>query len=236
MKILAIFKKELQSYFYSPVAYIVFSAFLLVVGYLFYVVMASSMMASIEPILFNAGFILLLASPVLTMRLISEERKTNTIELLLTSPVSPAEVVIGKFLACFTVYLVLTVLTFQYPYIISMYSNNLDWGPIYSGYIGFLLLGAAFISLGLFASSLTENQVISAMISFSGLLLFWIIGWLKFALDNPLGEIISRLSLFDRYSEFLKGVVDSGNIVYFVSFIIIWLFMATRVLESDRWR
>jgi len=236
MKILAIIKKELQTYFYSPVAYIVFASFLLVVGYLFWVVLVSSKLATLEPLLFNAGFILLLASPVLTMRLISEERRSNTIELLLTSPISPVEIVIGKFLACFIVYLILMFLSFQYPLIMSFYSDNIDLGPIYSGYIGFALLGAAFISIGVFASTLTENQIISAMVSFAGLIIFWIIGWSKYAFENAFGDAISRLSLFERYSDFIKGVIDSGNVIYFVMFTVIWLFLATRVLESEKWR
>ena len=109
-------------------------------------------------------------------------------------------------------------------------------GPIQSGYLGFALLGASFISIGIFASALAENQIISAMVSFGILILFWIIGWIKFALDNPLGELISKSSLFERYSDFLKGVVDSSNVIYFVVFTMIWLFLATRVLESNRWR
>lgn len=236
MKILAILRKELQTYFYSPAAYIVFGSFLLIVGYLFWIVLVSSKVANLEPLLYNAAFILLLASPVLTMRLLSEERRSNTIELLLTSPISPVEIVIGKFLACFLLYLILIGLTLQYPAILHAYAQNLDWGPIISGYIGLILLGAAFISFGMFASSVTENQVISAMITFGGLLLFWIFGWAKLVLDNTLGEVMSRLSLFDRYSEFLKGMVDSGNVVFFLIFTITWLFVATRVLESDRWR
>ncbi|RCK78435.1 MAG: ABC-type transport system involved in multi-copper enzyme maturation, permease component [Candidatus Ozemobacter sibiricus] len=236
MKILAILRKELQTYFYSPAAYIVFASFLLVVGYLFWVVLIASKVANLEPLLYNAAFILLLASPVLTMRLISEERRTNTIELLLTSPISPVEIVIGKFLACFLLYLILIVLTFQYPAILHTYAQNLDWGPIISGYIGLILLGAAYIAFGLFASSVTENQVISAMLTFGGLLLFWIVGWTKNVLDNVYGDALSRLSLLERYSEFLKGMVDSGNVVFFLIFTITWLFVATRVLESDRWR
>ncbi|NLI79373.1 MAG: ABC transporter permease subunit [Candidatus Riflebacteria bacterium] len=236
MKILAILRKELQTYFYSPAAYIVFGSFLLIVGYLFWIVLVSSKVANLEPLLYNAAFILLLASPVLTMRLVSEERRSNTIELLLTSPISPVEIVIGKFLACFLLYLILIGLTLQYPAILHAYAQNLDWGPIISGYIGLILLGAAFIAFGMFASSVTENQVISAMITFGGLLLFWIFGWAKLVLDNTLGEVMSRLSLFERYQEFLKGMVDSGNVVFFLIFTITWLFIATRVLESDRWR
>jgi ABC-2 type transport system permease protein len=236
MKILAIMRKELQTYFFSPVAYIVFASFMLVVGYLFWIVLATSKLATLEPLLYNAAFILLLASPVLTMRLISEERRNNTMELLLTSPISPVEIVIGKFLACFVLYLVLIVLTLQFPAILSHFSANFDMGPVYSGYIGLMLLGAAFISLGLFASAVTENQIIAAMLSFGGLLLFWIFGWARHALDNTLGNVLGRLSLFERFSDFLKGIVDSGNVIFFVVFTLTWLFLATRVLESDRWR
>ena len=236
MKIFAIMKKELQSFFYSPVAYIVFASFLMIVGYLFWVILISSRMASLEPMLYNAAFILLLASPVLTMRLVSEEKKSRTIELLLTSPISPAEIIAGKFLACFALYIVLIILTVQYPLILSAYSTEFDMGPVYSGYIGLVLLGAAFISMGLFASTLTENQIIAAMVSFGGLVLFWIFGWAKQVFDNAFGEILGNLSIFDRYAEFLRGIVDSGNVIFFVVFTLTWLFLATRVLESDRWR
>ncbi|MBF0545743.1 MAG: ABC transporter permease subunit [Candidatus Riflebacteria bacterium] len=236
MKILAILKKELQIYFFSPIAYIVFSSFLFILGYLFTVGLLASRMASLQPLLGNAGFILLLVSPVLTMRLISEERRSNSIELLLTSPISAIEVVIGKFLGCFTIYLVLIFFTLQYPLILSRYSQNLDVGPIYSGYIGLVLLCAAYTSLGLFASALTQNQIIAAMLSYGGLLIFWIFGFMKYAFDNPFGEFLSKLSLLDKYQDFLKGVVDSGDVIFFMVFTIIWLFLATRVLESERWR
>lgn len=236
MKTLAIMKKELQSYFYSPIAYIVFASFLLIVGYLFWVVLVSSKMATLQPLFYNAAFILLLISPVLTMRLISEERKSKTMELLLTSPISPSEIVMGKFLACFVLYLILIVLTFQYPVVLHSYSNNFDLGPVFSGYIGLMLIGSAFISLGLFASTLTENQIIAAMITFGSSLLFWVFGWAKSAFDNTFGQILGSLSIFDRFTDFLRGVVDSGNVIFFLVFTLTWLFLATRVLESDRWR
>lgn len=236
MKIYAIMKKELQLFFYSPIAYIVFASFLMIVGYLFWVIMVSSKMATLVPLLHNAAFILLLASPVLTMRLISEEKKSHTIELLLTSPLSPVEIITGKFLASFVVYLVLIILTLQYPIIMSRYSAEFDMGPVYSGYIGMMFIGAAFISFGLFASALTENQIVSAMISFGGLILFWVFGMAKETFDNAMGDFLGRLSLFDRFAEFLRGVVDSGNVIFFVIFTLTWLFLATRVLESDRWR
>lgn len=236
MKILAIMRKELESYFYSPVAYIVFSAFLLIVGYLFWFILIASKYASLEPTLYNAAFVLLLATPVLTMRLISEEKKNKTIELLLTSPISPAEIIAGKFLACLLLYIMLLALTLQYPLVIASYSPNFDWGPVISGYLGMILLGCAFISVGLFTSTLSENQIVSAITSFGILLLFWMFGFAKDVLDNAFGQILENLSLFERYADFLRGIIDTGNIIFFVVFTLIWLFMATRFLESDRWR
>ena len=236
MKIIAVMKKELQSFFYSPIAYIVFASFLLIVGYLFWVVLVTSKMATLEPLLYNASFILLLASPVLTMRLLSEERKGKTMELLLTSPVSPMEIVLGKFLAGMLLYISLILLTIQYPLLLSRYSTDFDMGPVYSGYLGLLMLSSAFVSLGLFTSSLSENQIVSAMLSFGGLMLFWIFGWAKHAFDNWFGQMLGSLSIFDCYSDFLRGVVDSGNLIFFIVFTVIWLVLTTRVLESERWR
>ncbi len=236
MKILAIMKKELESYFFSPVAYIVFSAFLLIVGYLFWVYLLTSKVATLEPMLYNAAFILLLASPVLTMRLISEEKKNKTIELLLTSPISPTEIILGKFLASLVLYIILLVLTLQYPIVIAKYSPNFDWGPVISGYLGMILLGSAFISVGIFTSTISENQIVAAITSFGILLLFWMSGFANQILDNTFGEILENLSLLDRYVDFLRGIVDTGNIIFFIVFTIIWLFMATKLLESDRWR
>lgn len=236
MKVWALFKKEMQTFFFSPVAYIVFAAYLLVVGILFFLFLASSKMATLIPLLHNAAFILLLCSPVLTMRLISEERKANTMELLLTSPVSPTQIILGKFLASWALYLVLIILTFQYPVTLLLHAEGFDLGPVYCGYLGMFLLSSAFIAVGLFASALTENQIISAMVSFGLLLFFWIIGWARSAMNNAIGETLSKLSLVDRFDEFTRGMLDSGNVIFFVIFTLIWLFLAVRVLESERWR
>ena len=232
MKILAIMKRELQSFFFSPIAYIVYAAFMTIVGYLFWIVLATNKLATLEPMLYNAAFILMLASPVLTMKLISEEKKSKTIELLLTSPISPTEIVLGKFMAALVVYIILIGLTLQYPLIMNYYAPKLDWGPIISGYTGLFLMACAFISVGICASSITENQIIAAIITFGGLIL----GWAKFAFDNPFGASISKLSLFDRYSDFLRGIIDSGNVIFFLTFTIVWLFIATRIIDSDSWR
>lgn len=236
MKILAIIKKELETYFCSPIAYIVFTSFLVIVGYLFWGIIVTSKIASLGPTLYNAAFVLLLATPILTMRLISEEKKNKTIELLLTSPISPIQIILGKFFGCLIIYLLLISFTLQYPSLIAHYCPQFDWGPVICGYIGVILLGGAFISVGLFASTISENQIVSAILSFGILLLFWMFGLAKDVFDNAFGNMLGNLSLFERYSEFLKGVLDSGNVVFFVVFTIIWLFLAARSLESDRWR
>lgn len=236
MKILAIIKKELQSYFCSPVAYIVFSAFLMILGYFFWVFILSSQIASLTPILSNSAFILLIASPVLTMRLISEEKKNKTIELLLTSPISPTEIIIGKYFASLILYCILFLITLEFPFIIYHYSPEFDWGPVFTGYLGMILMASAYISVGLFASTISENQIIAAMSCFGILLLFWFFGWSKDIFDNAFGQILANLSIFDRFADFLRGIIDTGNIIFFIVFTFIWLFLASRVLESDRWR
>ena len=156
--------------------------------------------------------------------------------MLLTSPISPTEIIIGKFLASLVLYLILLVLTLQYPIVIARYSPNFDWGPVISGYLGMILLGSAFISVGIFTSTLSENQIVAAITSFGILLLFWMSGFANQILDNTFGEILENLSLLDRYVDFLRGIVDTGNIIFFIVFTIIWLFIATKLLESDRWR
>lgn len=235
-KVTSIILRELQSFLLSPIAYIVFAAFLMITGYLFWVILVGSGLASLEPLLYYSAFILLLASPLITMRLISEEKKNRTMELLLTSPVSSWEIVIAKYIACMILYLILVVLTFHYPYILSQYSTDFDPGPVYSGYIGLILVMSAFTSVGIFASSLTENQIISAIITFGTLFMFWLFGMAKFALDNVLGDILGNLSIFDRFSVFLRGILDSGDVVFFVVFTFIWLFLAVKVLDSESWR
>ena len=156
--------------------------------------------------------------------------------MLLTSPISPAEIIIGKFIASLLLYCLLFLFTLEFPFIIYHYSPEFDWGPVYTGYLGMVLMGSAFISVGLFASTISENQIISAMSCFGILLLFWFFGWSKDIFENAFGQILSNLSLFDRFSDFLRGIIDSGNVIFFIVFTFIWLFLATRVLESDRWR
>jgi ABC-2 type transport system permease protein len=249
-----IFKKELRSYFVSPIAYVVMVMFLAIAGYFFYSsfaffnfigfqAMSNPMMARnlnitegvLRPLYGNLGVILLFVMPLLTMRLFAEEKKQGTIELLLTYPVRDLAVVLAKFAACLAVYTLMLALTALYPVLLVIYAQP-ELGPILAGYVGLFLLGAAFIALGSLASSLTENQIVAAAISFGLLLIFWVIGWSSQFASGDLGRLISRLSLLDRFDSFPKGVIDTKDVVYYLSFMVFCLFLTLRSLESHRWR
>ena len=178
---LAIAKRELVSYFTSPVAYVVTAAFLVIMGLLFGYVLAAPLqyrVASLSPVLGSVPVILLLVAPALTMRLLAEEQRSGTIELLLTAPVRDWEVVAGKFLASLALFLTMVALTLYYPLILMTFGNP-DMGVLAASYIGVILIGASFLSLGLLASSLSQNQVVAAMISFGLILSLWLIGFLS---------------------------------------------------------
>ncbi|RMF83725.1 MAG: ABC transporter permease [Nitrospinota bacterium] len=249
-----IFKRECKAYFNSPIAYAVFAIFLVISGYFFYSnviffsLMSFQMMQNpylaeqldmtegvIRPLFGNVSVVLLLLTPLLTMRLIAEEKKTGTIELLLTYPLKDIEVVLGKFLACFFVFLVMLALTFPCPLLLALFGEP-EIGPLLSGYLGLLLIGAAFIALGLFVSSLTENQIIAAAVSFGLLLLFWVIGWSSRFAGGELGLLLSRLSILEHFDNFAKGVIDTTDVAYYLVFTLFWIFLTLRSLESVRWR
>ncbi len=237
--ILTIAQKELSTYFVSPVAYVVTAFFLVVMGYLFAVPVVAfrnaPIMAVIRSLFFNMAVVLLLISPALTMRLLAEEQRMGTIELLLTSPVRDWEVVLGKFLGSLGFFAVMLVLTGFYP-LIALRVGNPDLGPILSSYLGTFLMGAAFLAAGLFASSLTQNQIIAAVVGFAILLLLWLIDALSNIAGGSLAQVLQYLSLITHFDDFTKGVVDTSNLVYYLSVTAIFLFLATRSLETRRWR
>ena len=189
----------------------------------------------ITPLFQNINVLLLLVIPLITMRTFAEERRLGTDELILTSPVGIGQVVGGKFLGSLIFFFLLITLTLQYP-IILMHFGQIDLGKLASGYAGLLLMGAAFISLGMFASSLTKNQIVAAVSGFSALLFFWIIGWLSETFIGPVGELLKFVSLTHHFEMFAKGAVHSRDVIYFLSFILFFLFLSTRSIESTRWR
>jgi ABC-2 type transport system permease protein len=253
VKVWPIFKKEMLLYFTSPVAYVVFTIFLLIVGYFFYSIFAFFSMASMQaamnpafardlnvtdgvmrPLFSNVSVILLLLMPIVTMRLFAEERKSGTIELLLTYPVRDGAVLVGKYLAAFALYGVMLAATLLYPAIV-LYFARLEWGPLLTGYLGLVLLGGTFLAVGLLCSSLTENQIVAAISTFGVLLLLWVINWSADYAGGLTGKILSHLSIIEHFESFSRGVLDSRDVIYYVNFMILALFLTLRSLEARRW-
>lgn len=253
---LSIAAKELRSYFVSPIAYVVLTGFLLLGGWFFFNLLARfnfllsiySAMRNpeaqmrlnlnefvIAPLLHNLSVVLVILVPVITMRSFAEEKRSGTYELLMTSPLSIAEIVIGKFLGCFAFLLVMLGLTAVYPLILLIYGNP-EVGIIAAGYLGLLLLATAFITVGLLTSSFTENQIIASVSCLVVLLLFYVIAWPADTAGPVLGAVLKYLSLTEHFSEMVKGVIDTKDVVYFLSVIVLALFLTHRSVESVRWR
>lgn len=237
--ILAIYKKELRAYFVSPIAYIVVGMFLLISSYLFIHIlyyMQNYPQASFEVFFLNIQFTLFLMAPVLTMRSFSEEKRSGTIELLMTAPVTETQVVLGKFFAVMTLYFAMIIVTIQYPLILAYYGNP-DLGAILSGYLGLLLLGAAFLSVGMLTSSFTKNQIVAAVIGLSFLLIIMLLSAAKiFAQTAWVKEFFDYISISEHFDNFTSGIIDTKSIIYFFSFTILFLFLTVRSLETDKWK
>jgi ABC-2 type transport system permease protein len=252
--IVTIYRRELAYFFNSMVAYIVTVVFILLAGYFFYNLVAFFTITSVRvmqnplaaqqlsltegvlrPLFANLSIVLLLIIPMLTMRLLSEERKLGTAELLFTYPVSDWDVILGKYLAAVTVLATMLSLTFVYPLLLERYADP-EWGPIVTGYLGLLLLGMGFIAMGLFFSSVTENQLIAGILTFGVSLFVLIIGWLTPFVSTGTARVIAQVSILEHFDGLSKGVIDTNDIVYYVSFSVFFLFLCSRVLESNRWR
>lgn len=233
--ILIIAKKELRSYFTSAIAYVVFAMFLILAGYFFSAILLITKQATFTGAAYNIMITLLFLVPLITMRLFAEERKLGTLEILLTKPVKDFEVVLGKFLAAFSFLILMFLTTGVYIFILVKYGNP-DLGPIWSSYLGLLLVGASFLALGIFASTLTENQIIAAVISFALILFLWIMNWISGQLGTGQEGLLSYLSLSSHFDDFLRGVIDLRNVVFYLSFIIFWLFVTFKSIEVRKWK
>jgi len=230
-------KKELKTYFVSPIAYIMAVAFLFIAGYFFTMHLVNSRRADMAGFLHNMGVIMLFMIPGLTMRLLAEERRQKTMELLITSPLTPTQIVLGKYLACMTLLILMIGLTGLYPLIITHYGGKPDWGPIYTGYLGLVLLLSSLVAVGVFTSSFTDNQLVAAVVAFAILLLFWIVSWLTVYLEPGIWSTTAEsLSLFIPYGDFIKGVIETRYYVYYLSVAFVFLFASVRMLEASRWR
>ena len=227
--------REFKSYLASPMAYVVTGIFLLLTGFFFSISPATYFETSIRGLWeFWGTLLLLLLASVLTMRLLAEERKMGTLELLLTAPVRDSEVIVGKFLGSLGILTVMLALTFYYP-ILLMWFGDPDWGPIVTGYLGLFLLGGTSLAVGLFASSLTSNQLVAAMVAGGIIFALWFAGMAADLLPEAMGEVISYLSLYHHFSSFMKGVIDTRGIIYYLSITVLFLFLAIRSIESSRW-
>ena len=254
--VLAIAGKDIRSHFVSPIAYVVMTGFLLLGGWFFFNLLArfnfllqlySSMQNPetverinlnefvIAPLLHNLSVVLVILVPVITMRAFAEEKKSGTYELLMTSPLSVTEIVLGKFLGAFVFVAAMLLLTCIYPIILFVYGNP-EIGVILGGFFGLLLLATAFLSVGLLTSSLTENQIIAAVSCLVGLLLLYVIAWPADTAGKVMGAVLRYLSLTEHFAEMVKGVIDSKDVVYFLSVIVLALFLTHRSVESLRWR
>jgi ABC-2 type transport system permease protein len=251
--VLAIIRKELTVYFATPIFYLTGFFFLVLGGFFFYTsvvyynvvsftaaqqpqfaAMLNATQMVFRPLFSTLAIVFIMMVPLITMRLLAEEKRSGTAELLFTYPLTDWAVILGKFLAGLLVYLIFLAFTLAYPLIFASL-GKLDWGPVATGYLGLILLGASCLALGLFASSVTENQIIAAVAAFAMLLLLWLIGWQQ-ELGTPGAQFFVAISLLDHFENLLKGVIDTRDLVYFLSFIYFFLFLTKRQLESRRWR
>jgi len=233
--ILAVSEKELRSYFVSPVAWVVTAMFIAMWGFLFSVILTGSREANIRPVLNNFSVTFLFAGPLLTMRLIAEEARTGTLELLLTQPLREVELVLGKYFGSIVFLLFMFGCTLYFPILLEFLGNP-DEGPMVAGYVGVFLQGMAFLAIGLMASSLTQNQIVAAAITFVTLLLLWLSDALSRVVGGPAGQIASYISITKRFEDMPRGVLDTKDVIFFLSIVVACLFITTQVISARRWR
>jgi gliding motility-associated transport system permease protein len=250
--IAAIAQREVNAYFASPIAYVLIGFFALLFGWFFYVPLAffiqqSSQMGMnptqalninqmlVGPTLMNTTVIMLFLFPLITMRTYAEEKRSGTIELLLTSPVTDVEIIIGKFLGAMLLYAAMLAVTLLHMAILFIFGNP-EWKPIATGYLGLLLMGGCFLSLGLFISSLTKNQIVAAMATFAVFLMLWVINWISTFVGPTTQTVLQYLSLTEHFDDFAKGVIDTKHVIYYLSFMAFGLFLTAKSVDSERWR
>jgi ABC-2 type transport system permease protein len=251
--ILAIAQKELKAYFASPIAYVIIGLFALVFGFFYYIGVAFFVQQSaqmmglqggptqnvneqvIRPMFLNASVILLFVLPMITMRTYSEEKRSGTIELLLTSPLTDVQIIMGKFLGAMALYTAMLAVTLIHIGVMFALGDP-EWKPVATSYLGLLLMGGTFIAIGLLISSLTKNQIIAVMGTFAVVLLGWIINWAS-TLAGPTGrEILDYAGITNHLEDFTRGIIDTKHVIYYVSLITFALFLTARSVDSERWR
>lgn len=232
---IAIFKKEFRNYFMSPIGYIFVAVFTFLASMFYCTGVLLNGQADISVMFSNVNLVYLFLTALLTMRLLSEEKNKKTEQLLLSSPVSITGIVMGKYLAAMAVFGVTVIISLIYPAVMFMYSEP-ALSEIIGSYIGFILLWGAFISVGVFISSLTESQMIAGVFTFASLLLIYFISWFEQSVQNEVvRKVIGWFSLLSRYSEFQSGILNIGNVIYYLSFIFAFLFLTVRVIDKKRY-
>ena len=252
--ILAIAQKELRSYFSTPIAYIVIGFFALLFGYFFYAMLIIFNQQSLQlgglgggggnvdinqqlirPLFLNASVILLFVLPLITMRTYSEEKRSGTIELLLTSPVTDVEIIVGKFLGAMALYAAMLAITVIHMVLLFAWGNP-EPKVVLTGYLGLLLMGGCFISVGLLISSLTKNQIVSGMVTFAVFLLLWVINWIASFTGPTTQSVLNYLSITDHFDDFTRGILDTKHLVYYFSVMSFGLFLTARSVDTERWK
>ena len=246
-------QKELKSYFASPIAYLLMAIFAVIFGFFFYSATAFFVMRGMEsqmmgrgqpmdvnewvirPLLSNASVIALFLIPMITMRLYAEEKRSGTMELLLTSPVRDVEIILGKFIASLLMFSCVIGVSALDLAALFAYGKP-DWKPILVGYLGLLLQGGALIAIGTFISTTTKNQIIAGGATFAVCLMLWVLDWVSSYQQEAWAKVVSYLSVVQHFEPFSKGVIDSKDVVFFVSMIFFGLFLTARSMESLRWR
>ncbi len=248
-----LYRKELKSYFSSWIAYLLMAFFAVIFGYFFYAAtaifvsrsMQSMMMGQgapmdmnewiIRPLLMNVSVIGLFIIPMITMRLFAEEKRTGTIELLMTSPVRDYEMIVAKWLSALTLYAsILAISAVNLTYLFAY--GKPDWKPILIGYLGLLLQGGCLLAVGTFISTLTRNQIIAVGGTFAVCLLLWVLDWVTAYDTSAWAKVLSYISVVTHFETFSKGVLDTKDVIFYVSMIFFGLFLTARSMESLRWR
>jgi ABC-2 type transport system permease protein len=255
--IVAIALKELKSYFASPIGWILLGFWALLYGYFFVAILNFFVRQSMQMSQFgqagpqamnlnqqllrplvaqNLPILILFLLPAVTMRTYSEERRSGTIELLLTSPLSDFQIIMGKFLGAMSLYAVMLGVTLIHIGILVLYGGRPEWKPIVTVYLGLLLLGGCFISVGLFISSLTKNQIVAFVATFATFLMLWVITWIGSFSGPTVDRLTQYLSIIGHFDDFGKGVLDTTHLIYYISFITFGLFLTAKSVDSERWR
>lgn len=234
-KTAALLRREFVTYFRSPIPYLILAIYLAIAGFFFNIGISTQGEASLRALVPMLSVLLVVLTPAITMRLLSEERKTGTLEVLLTDPVSEWHVVLGKFLGSLAFFAILVSVCLIYAAIYEAYGEP-DWVPMIWACVGLLLYGSTMVAVGLFMSSLSSNQVIAYIASFVLLLMLFILEDLTGLAGGVIAEAGRHIGVRGHYASFQKGIVDTRDLLYFVSTTAIFLFLTVRVLEARRWK